>query len=87
MTDTLQYKLELGVNDDADVEDIEEFMQQILLDLYEQGQVESIKVTKDGHTSQMEEVEAMVDALDGVDSATIRRAIDSVKSMEDLPNE
>lgn len=87
MTDTLKYKLELGVSDGADVEDIEEFMQQILLDLYEQGQVESIRVTKDGHTPQMEDIEAIEDALDGVDSAAIRRSIDLVKSMENLDGE
>jgi hypothetical protein len=87
MTKTLQYKLELGVSDSADVEDIEDFMQQILLDLYEQGQVEAIRVTKNGHTSDMEDVEAMADALEGVDSDAVRRAIDSVKSMEDLDDE
>jgi len=84
MTDKLQYKLELGVNDDADVKDIEEFMQQILLDLYEQGEVESIRVTKDGHTSADADVEAMATALEEVDSDSIRKAIDSVKEMENI---
>ncbi len=84
MTESLLYKLELGVSDNADVEEIEEFMQQVLLDLYEQGQVESIRVTKDGHTSTMEDAEAMADALKEVDSDAIRKAIDSVKEMENM---
>jgi len=82
MTNRLQYKLELGVSDGADVEDVEDFLQQVLLDLYEQGQVESIRVTKNGDTSEMEDVETMVDALDEVDSTAIRKAIDSVREME-----
>jgi hypothetical protein len=84
MTKTLTYKLELGVSDSADVEDIEDFLQQILLDLYEQGQVEQIRVTKDGHTTDMEDVEEMVDMLDGVDSDAIRKAIDSVRELENM---
>lgn len=84
MTDRLQYMLELGVSDGADVEGVEDFLQQILLDLYEQGQVESIRVTKNGHTTDMENVEEMVDVLDGVDSEAVRKAIDSVRELENI---
>jgi len=87
MTNNLHYKLELGVSDGADVEDVEDFLQQVLLDLYEQGQVESIRVTKNGHTSSPSDVDTMVDALDEVDSDAIRKAIDSVKEMENVDDE
>ena len=84
MTEHLHYKLQLGVSDGADVEEIEEFMQQLLLDLYEQGQVESIRVTKNGHTVQDdEELEKVLDILDEMDSQNVKNAIDSVKKLED----
>lgn len=89
MTQHLNYALQLGVQDNADVEDLEEFLQQVLLDLYEQGQVESIRVTKDGHTSEVkdDDVAKMIDVIDGVDSEALRKAIDSVYELEDIDDE
>lgn len=86
MTKRLQYMLELGVSDDADIEEIEDFLQQVLLDLYEQGQVEKIRVTKEnGDTSNItdDDVRKVIDIIDGVDSDAVRKAIDSVKELED----
>jgi len=78
--------LELGVSDSADVEEVEDFLQQVLLDLYEQGQVESIKVTKDASgTSSIQEdddFDKVLDVLDDLESEDIRRAIDSVRELE-----
>lgn len=86
MTKRLQYMLELGVSDSADVEEVENFLQQVLLDLYEQGQVESIKVTKKSSgTASIEEdddLDKVLDVLHDVESEDIRRAIDSVRELE-----
>lgn len=84
MSDVLRYKLELGVSENIDVEEFEEFMQALLLDLYEQGSVESITVTKDGYIqSTDDDIDRMLDTLEGLDSDYIRGAIDIVKEMED----
>jgi len=84
MSDVLRYKLELEVNEDTDVEDLEEFMQALLLDLYEQGSVQSITVTKDGYIqSTDDDIDRLLDTLEGLDSEHIKGAIDIVKEMEE----
>lgn len=83
MTERLKYMLELGVTNNADVDEIEELLQQLLLDLYEQGEVESIRVTKDDHSASDEEVKRLVQILNELDSNSVRRAIDSVKELEE----
>lgn len=84
MSDELRYTLTLGVSNGADTEGIEDFLQQVLLDLYEQGQVESITVTKDGHTSSVgdEDIKEIVRLIDDVDSDAVRKAIESVRELE-----
>lgn len=80
MSEELKYMLKLSVSNGADVDEIEDFLQQVLMDLYEQGQVESIKLTKDGHTA--DGIEEITDAIGGVDSEAVRKAIDSVRELE-----
>jgi hypothetical protein len=89
MSDTLRYKLELGVSDSVDVDDLEDFLQRLLLDLYEQGDVESITVTKDGYVSSSDDddINALVGLLDDLESEHVKRAIDMVKEMEDVDND
>lgn len=89
MTKKLQYRLELGVSDSADVDDVEDFLQQVLLDMYEQGQVESIKVTKNGEKSEgVDEPAAsipnIVNVVERVDSSDVKLAIDSVQELENI---
>lgn len=86
MTEKLQYLLELGVSDSADIEDVEQFLEQILLDIYEQGQVESIKVTKEGSKTKErdEDVKKLTDVVNDIDSADIVKAIESIKELENL---
>lgn len=84
MSDRLRYGVELGVTNGADVEEIENFLQQVLLDLYEQGEVEEIRVTKDGHTEGADDVYGLIDTLDSVDAEHIRRTIDSAHEFEQL---
>lgn len=85
MSDTLRYKLEVEVSENIDVEEFEEFLQALLLDLYEQGSVESITVTKDGYIdSKGGDVDRLLNTLEGLDSEYIKRAIDVVKKMETI---
>lgn len=85
MSDVLRYKLELGVSEDIDVDDFEEFMQALLLDLYEQGSVESITVTKDGYiqTSDEDDIDRLLNTIENLDSEHIKGAIDTVKELEE----
>lgn len=83
MTDVLRYKLELGVSDNIDVDDFEEFMQALLLDLYEQGGVESITVTKDGYIQTGDDdLDRLLNTIESLDSEHIKGAIDTVKELE-----
>lgn len=86
MTEKLQYLLELGVSDSADIDDVEQFLEQILLDIYEQGEVESIKVTKEGSKTKErdEDVKKLIDVVNDIDSADIVKAIESIKELENL---
>jgi hypothetical protein len=83
MSDTLQYKLEVGVSDSINVEDFEEFLQALLLDLYEQGDVESITVKKDGYVySKDDDIERLLETMDELDSEHIKAAIETVNELE-----
>lgn len=86
MTEKLQYLLELGVSDSADIDDVEQFLEQILLDIYEQGEVESIKVTKEGSKTKErdEDVKKLTDVVNDINSADIVKAIESIKELENL---
>jgi len=85
MTNNLRYGLSLGVSDDANVEEIEELLQEILLDLYDQGDVESIRVTKDGYVeSHDSDVGKVIEILDTLDPDNIRSAIDVVEELENV---
>lgn len=85
MSDELQYKLTIGVSDGTDVEELEEFLQTILLDLYENGGVEAIKVTKDGYSENVtEDIDGLLNSIENVSAEEIRRAADSVKRLEDM---
>lgn len=83
MTEELVYTLELGVENRADIDEIEELLQEILLDLYDQGEVESIRVIKDSYSHQDDSVAELLDLIGEVDSEEIRSAIDLVREMEE----
>jgi len=87
MSDELHYKLTLGVSESVNVEELEEFMQALFLDLYEQGSVESISVTKDGYVQSSDGIEELLSMLDEVESNHIRRAIESAEKMEDITDD
>lgn len=84
MTEELSYKLKLVTGDDPNVQEIDDFLQNVLLDLYEQGQIEQIKVTKDGYTrsSEDEDIREMIKIIDSVESSDLQAAIDMVNKME-----
>jgi len=84
MSEDLSYNLTIGVEDDADVEEIEEQLQRILLELYDQGDVESIRVTRDDYTEQEVSADGLIDLVEDVTSEDIRRSIDLVRKLEDL---
>lgn len=84
MSEDLTYNLTIGVDEDADVEEIEEQLQRILLELYDQGDVKSIRVTKDGYAGQEVSADGFFDLVEGVTSENVRRSIDLVKKLEDL---
>lgn len=86
MTKERQYVLELGMSDKTDIEEIEETLQDLLLELYEQGQVESVHVTKAG-VPDTKDVNKLIEIIDTVETEHIRRAIDSVKELEDVDDE
>lgn len=89
MTGKLNYKLAIGVNDGANVEEIEELLQELLKELYEQGEIESIRVTKDGHVqdSETDDIPELIELIEDLNSSDIKRAIDSVKELEDLDDD
>lgn len=84
MSEDLSYNLTIGVEDDADVEEIEEQLQRILLELYDQGDVESIRVTRDDYTEQEVSADGLIDLVEDITSEDIRRSIDLVRKLEDL---
>jgi uncharacterized protein YuzE len=86
MSETLQYMVKLSVEEGANVEQVEEFLQDVLLDIYEQGEVESVKVVKDGHTPDTngKEIDEVLSALDGVDTESVKKAIDTIKELEEM---
>lgn len=81
MTKERQYLLDIGMEDSADVEEIEELLQDILTELYNQGEVESIRVTK-GSVPDTKDVNELVDIIEDVENRYIRQAIESVRAME-----
>lgn len=86
MTEQLRYSLQVGVEDSADVDAVEELLQEVLLGLYDEGDVESIRVTKDGHTGNNADVERLMNNLDRMGSDEVKRAIDLVKELENIDN-
>jgi signal transduction histidine kinase len=84
MSEKLTYNLTIGAEQNSDVEEIEEKLQSVLLDLYDQGEVESIRVTKDGYAEQEISVDGFMDLVEDVTSEDIRRSIDLVRKLEDL---
>lgn len=86
MSDGIKYVLELGVSEDPNVEEIDEFLQEILLDLYDQEDVERVRVTREsrGGATSDENLEKMIDIINRIDSEDIRKAIDSVRELENI---
>lgn len=84
MTNSISYKIEIGVDDTVDHTDLDDRLQDILLDLYDDGSVQSIHVTKDGYTIDDEDVSELTAVIDGVRSRDIRDAIDIVKELESM---
>jgi hypothetical protein len=78
--------LELGVTDDADVEEIENMLKKILSNLYDVGEIDEIRVTKKGEFVETEDVDVdeFSEMFDGVTSASIRKAIDVAKEFEEM---
>jgi len=87
MSEQLQYSLQVGVESGADVDSVEKLLQEVLLGLYDEEDVESIKVTKDGHTKDNVNMERLMHILDSMDSDEVKRAIDSVKTLERIDDE
>jgi hypothetical protein len=88
MSDKLQYNLTVGVSDGTDISELEEFLQTILLDLYENSGVESIKVTKDSYTEEVnEDIEGLLETVDSVNRGDIQNAIEFVRELEQLDDE
>jgi hypothetical protein len=88
MSDKLQYNLTVGVSDGTDISELEEFIQTILLDLYENSGVESIKVTKDSYTEEVnEDIEGLLETVDSVNRGDIQNAIEFVRELEQLDDE
>jgi hypothetical protein len=87
MTDELRYSLKVGVGDEADVDEVEELLKALLLDLYEQGDVVSMKVTKHGKANEDEDVESLVSLSEGVDSSDIMKAIDLIRELEKMDDD
>lgn len=82
MSKELQYKVKLSVIDTVDEEALEEFLQQLLIDLYEQGDVESITVTKDGYMKTDEDMQELLEIISDLKSSEIMKAIKMVEEHE-----
>jgi cob(I)alamin adenosyltransferase len=80
---SIKYSVKLEVTEDANVEEIERCMEEVLIDLYDQGDVLSIGVTKDGYSSDDKDIEELLSLLDRFNSSDIRSAIDIVEKMDD----
>lgn len=87
MSEKLQYELSVGVSGSTDIEALEETLQDILLDLYDHEGVDSIQVTKSGHVKEDAELPRIIEIVDALDSGDIKRAIDSVKELEEMAEE
>ena len=79
----MKYEVTIGAVDNANVEEIEDFMQQLLLDLYEQGQVESIKVIKNGYTKDDNDIEKVIDIIDDIETTDVSCAIELISEFDD----
>lgn len=84
MTDSISYKVEVGVDETVDQDELDNLLQDILLDLYDDGSVQSIHVTKDGYTVTNDDVEELISVMDAVQSRDIKNAIDMVKRLESM---
>jgi hypothetical protein len=82
---TITYKIDVTYDDAANVEACEEYLRDLLQELYNDGEIDNIAVTKDGYaTGQDGDIEELVDVLDRLTSDGVQIAIDSVAELETL---
>lgn len=78
-----KYILTVGVENTDDIDPMEELLQEILLDLYDAGGVESIRVTNQDSSIVDEDVKELIDILDTLESRDVMRSIEVAREMED----
>lgn len=84
MTKKLHYKLTISVEEDADVEGLQEELQDVLGELYDGFGVSSIKLVKDGYTEQLSNLESVFDNLDNVETERLMLALEMLERLEHI---
>jgi hypothetical protein len=86
MSDELLYKLKITVADGSDISEIEDSLKNLLMDLYNADSVEGILV-KDRTPPIDEDIDAMLDVIDDLETENLLSAIKFVEKLEDIDND
>lgn len=85
MTDDLLYKVRISVEDGADISEIEDSLQNLLMDLYNNDNIEEIMV-RDKTPPIDEDVDEMIDVIDRLESSDVQKAMELVTKLSDINN-
>lgn len=78
----ITYTVTITAEEEPDIDEIDRQVQESLLDVYDQGEIENIRVSRERRVSKSDDIQRLLDVIESIRSKDIRKSIDLVAKQE-----